>query len=111
MSNTKDELIAKYPYVIDIIERIRILLKEKGLSQRKFADEIGVHPGHVSKMMSMQCLPSATILFKLAFNGYDLNYIVTGKEGDDNSEYILELEKKLELANHYTSKLEQLIKQ
>ena len=110
MSINKTELLEMYPYLPDIVLRIKQLMSEKGHSQRSFSEEISVHPGHVSKMLAMHCLPSATILMRMALQGYDLNYIITGKKGEDSSERILELEKKLELANHYASKLEQLIK-
>ena len=111
MSTVRDELIRKHPYMPDIVNRIKELIDAKRLSQRKFADEIGVHPGHVSKVFSMVSLPSATILIKMAIAGYDMNYILKGGKTGIGGERVKELEEALKLANHYSSKLEQLIKQ
>ena len=109
MSTLRDELVKKHPYMPDIVNRIKELIDERKLSQRKFADEIGVHPGHVSKVFSMVSLPSATILIKMAIAGYDMNYVLKGeKTGSDKR--VEELEEALKLANHYSTKLEQLIK-
>ncbi|BAQ90623.1 Predicted transcriptional regulators (HipB) [uncultured Mediterranean phage uvMED] len=106
MSTMRDELVKKHPYMPDIVNRIKELLDEKKLSQRKFADEIGVHPGHVSKVFSMVSLPSATILIKMAIAGYDMNYILKGEKTDSESR-VKELEEQLKLADFYASKLEQ----
>ena len=105
MSTPRDELVKKHPYMPDIVNRIKELIDEKKLSQRKFADEIGVHPGHVSKVFSMVSLPSATILIKMAIAGYDMNYILKGEKTDTETR-VNELEEQLKLAEYYSSKLE-----
>tara|TARA_B100000073_G_C23663539_1_gene545614 strand:+ start:39 stop:374 length:336 start_codon:yes stop_codon:yes gene_type:complete len=108
MSTPRDELVKKHPYMPEIVTRIKELIDDRKLSQRKFADEIGVHPGHVSKVFSMVSLPSATILIKMAIAGYDMNYVLKGeKTGSD--ERVNELEEALKLANHYSTKLEKLL--
>ncbi len=105
MSTPRDELVKKHPYMTDIVNRIKELIDEKKLSQRKFADQIGVHPGHVSKVFSMVSLPSATILIKMAIAGYDMNYILKGEKTDTETR-VNELEEQLKLAEYYSSKLE-----
>ena len=106
MSIPRDELVKKHPYMPEIVNRIKELIDDRKLSQRKFADEIGVHPGHVSKVFSMVSLPSATILIKMAIAGYDMNYVLKGEKTDTETR-VHELEERLKLAEYYSSKLEQ----
>ena len=108
MSSTKEDFIAKYPFLPDIVQRIKAVLQERGHSQRSFAAEIGIHKGHVSKMMSMQCLPSANILIRMAQKGYDVNNLITGKE-DESRECLKTAEAKLKELTYYVEKLESLL--
>lgn len=65
----------------EIINRIKQIRKETGLSQEKFAKTIGVSPGNVSSWESGKALPGAIALKLIHENlGYSVNWILTGKD-------------------------------
>lgn len=110
MSSTNSHLINKVPELNSILDRIKEEMRIRGDTQRSLAAKIPCHAGQLSKALSGKTLPSANILIGIAREGYDMNYVLKGeKTGSD--ERVKELEEALKLANHYSSKLEQLIKQ
>lgn len=84
-------------------------MKIRGDTQKSLSAKIPCHAGQLSKALSGYTLPSANILIGMGREGYDMNYVFRGERSGVDSK-VQELERKLELAEHYSNKLEQLIK-
>lgn len=109
MSRTNSHLEKKVPELNLILERIKEEMRIRGDTQKSLSAKIPCHAGQLSKALSGYTLPSANILIGMGREGYDMNYILRGEKEGTNSK-ITALEKKLELAEHYALKLEQLIR-
>lgn len=65
-----------------LLDNIKLLCKEKGVSQRKMEQDIGISNGSSSKWVNSS--PSADVLQKLsAYFNVSINYLVTGKSDSD----------------------------
>lgn len=65
-----------------LLDNIKLLCKEKGVSQRKMEQDIGISNGSSSKWVNSS--PSADVLQKLsAYFNVSINYLVTGKSNSD----------------------------
>lgn len=63
---------------MDFLDRIKILCKNKGISQRKMEQEIGISNGASSKWASSS--PSIDIVKKLSnYFNVSINYLMTGE--------------------------------
>ena len=69
----------KYPEVEDISSRLQEILDREGLTQETFAKKIGISRGYLSKVLSKKAIPSGALLIKLANQGYDVTWILSGK--------------------------------
>lgn len=64
----------------DIIQRIKQIRAETGLSQSKFAQKLGVSSGNVSSWELGTALPGATALIAIRKTfGYSIDWILTGQ--------------------------------
>lgn len=82
-----------------LLDNIKLLCREKGISQRKMEQDIGISNGASSKWASSS--PSADILQKLSsYFNVSINYLVTGKADPDtislNSKDEKDIAKRLE---------------
>ncbi len=65
-----------------LLDNIKLLCKEKGVSQRKMEQDIGISNGASSKWGSSS--PSADVLQKLSsYFNVSINYLVTGETDSD----------------------------
>ena len=65
-----------------LLDNIKLLCKEKGVSQRKMEQDIGISNGASSKWINSS--PSADVLQKLSsYFNVSINYLVTGKNDSD----------------------------
>ena len=65
-----------------LLDNIKLLCKEKGVSQRKMEQDIGISNGASSKWENSS--PSADVLQKLsAYFNVSINYLVIGKSDSD----------------------------
>ena len=65
----------------DIIQRIKQIRAETGLSQNKFAKKIGVSSGNVSSWELGAALPGALALKSIQETfGYSIDWLLTGQE-------------------------------
>ncbi|MDD5866350.1 MAG: helix-turn-helix transcriptional regulator [Lachnospiraceae bacterium] len=72
--------------------RIRILRRQRGLSQATLAEYIGISSKHLSKIELNEVSFSISILIKLsAFFRVSNDYILTGKDFEVTSEQLLYL--------------------
>ena len=62
----------------DISSRFRQLIKEHGITQRKFCEQTGISVGHLSKVLTGNAIPSGAMLISIANKGYDVNWILSG---------------------------------
>lgn len=75
----------------EIINRIKQIRKETGLSQDKFAKAIGVSSGNVSSWELGKALPGALALKSIRENlGYSINWILTGEVETQKEEALQE---------------------
>jgi len=63
----------------DIKGRIAELVKQSGSNQSEFARSLGVKPNHFSMLVSTDTGLSASILFKFAELGVNMNWLMLGK--------------------------------
>lgn len=79
-----------------LVERIREIMTEKGLSSSHFADAIGIQRPAVSHILSGRNRPSLDVVYKILerFKEIDPNWLLTGK----GSMKVLKEEKKPEPA-------------
>ena len=94
----------KYPEVIDIASRFKEILDREGLTQETFAKKIGISRGYLSKVLSKRAIPSGALLIKLANKGYDVTWILSGKESG-----LINWAKEKELLEFHIKRLEELI--
>lgn len=65
-----------------LLDRIKLLCKQKGISQRKMEQEIGISNGSSSKWETSS--PSIEVLQKLSsYFHVSINYLMTGKPDSD----------------------------
>ncbi len=94
----------------EIIERIKQIRKEAGLSQDKFAKAIGVSSGNVSSWESKKALPGALALRSIHENlGYSIDWLLTGKIPSSFKQPTISTESDQDL-KEMTTVLEQLLK-
>lgn len=61
--------------------RIEALIHDKGITQREFADMVGVTPIALSRIIRQDRTPHAPILANIATAlGVTIDYLVTGKQ-------------------------------
>ena len=82
-----------------LLDNIKLLCKEKGVSQRKMEQDIGISNGASSKWVTSS--PSGDVLQKLSsYFNVSINYLVTGKTDSDtislNSKDEKDIAKRLE---------------
>lgn len=77
----------------EIVERLRKAFRDTGMQQQDLADKIGTSRSYVGNVMSGRALLSGNIMKKLAEQGFDIPYILTGQSEADK---IRVLEIKLE---------------
>ena len=77
----------------EIVERLRKAFRDTGMQQQELADKIGTSRSYVGNVMSGRALLSGNIMKKLAEQGFDIPYILTGQSEADK---IRVLEIKLE---------------
>ena len=77
----------KYAYKItktaEISSRYRQMIKEHGITQRKFCELTGISVGHLSKVLTGNAIPSGSMLISIANKGYDVNWILSGSSSKD----------------------------
>ena len=89
----------------DIKERIAELVEKSGGNQSEFARKLGIKPNHFSMVLSTDSGLSASILFKFAELGVNMNWLMQGKGEIWQSE--LEINSVLQTKiNDLTSELE-----
>jgi transcriptional regulator with XRE-family HTH domain len=77
------------------IERLEMLLKEKGISQKSLAEYIGIRNPSISEWKKEGTIPRADIAIKIAeYLNVSVEYLITGVE-PDNSTIIESLRKHL----------------
>ena len=69
-----------------MVERIKIVIKESGLSNGDFADKIGVNPASLSHILSGRNKPSLDFVMKLldAFGSINTDWLLFGKETEND---------------------------
>ena len=87
-----------------IVERLREVMKEKGVTQADFTKKFGIDRSYVSKVLTKKVLPSGYFLIQIAEMGFDVGYILSGngKRGDSV--------KRIEQLEFYVDQLERLVK-
>ena len=73
-------LLDKTPEIEVISSRFQELLDKEGATQESFAKKVGLSRGHISKVLTSKALPSGAMCIKLANAGYDVTYLLSGKE-------------------------------
>ena len=64
-----------------MIERIVMLMKERGLNGKQLAEEIGIAKNAISEWKSGRIKPSTDVVIKIAdYFGVSCDYLLTGKE-------------------------------
>jgi transcriptional regulator with XRE-family HTH domain len=68
------------------IERLEILLKEKGISQKSLAEYIGIRNPSISEWKKEGTIPRADIAIKMAeYLNVSVEYLITGTESDNSA--------------------------
>ena len=62
----------------DISSRFRQMIKDFNMTQRGFCEKTGISPGHLSKVLTGNAIPSGAMLISIAKKGFDVNYILSG---------------------------------
>ncbi len=52
--------------LIRLGEQLKIIRKEKGLTQEQLAEKVGIHPTYVGKLEGGKSNPSTLLLFKIS---------------------------------------------
>jgi transcriptional regulator with XRE-family HTH domain len=87
------------------IERLEILLKERGISQKSLAEYIGIRNPSISEWKKEGTIPRADIAIKIAeYINVSVEYLITGTE-PDNSAIIASLRKHLKNIENDVNKL------
>ncbi|WP_061222156.1 helix-turn-helix domain-containing protein [Leptospira weilii] len=61
-------------------DRIRVLLKALGVTQKEFADNVGISQGFVSEIINGKNVPSHETLARIAFKyRVNLNWLINGE--------------------------------
>lgn len=90
-----------------LLERVKMLCKEKGISQGKMEKEIGISNGASSKWKSSS--PSMEILQKLSsYFGVTVDYLMTGNNATTKIEHILNEKDKRDIAKDVENIMEKL---
>ena len=67
-------------------DRLKILRKAKGLSQKELAQEVGTSQGYICALEQNKKIPGGEILISLKnFLGVDLNWLLTGEDVQVNT--------------------------
>jgi|TARA_B110000914_G_C15076972_1_gene271034 transcriptional regulator with XRE-family HTH domain len=90
-----------------IKERLKISIKDNGISQAGMARQIGISPNHLATILSSETGLSATIIIGFAKAGYDVQWLLTG---ESNLSRIAELADKLKDAYTLIDSLERILK-
>ena len=61
-----------------ISSRFRQMIKDHNMTQRGFCEKTGISPGHLSKVLTGNAIPSGAMLISIAKKGFDVNYILSG---------------------------------
>ena len=74
----KSNLSSNITVSSDLTTRFRKLIKDQNMTQKSFCLKTGISTGHLSKVLTGNAIPSGAMLFAIAKEGYDVNYILTG---------------------------------
>jgi transcriptional regulator with XRE-family HTH domain len=81
MATQAKEITAGQPSAFG--ERLKSLRMSKGMSQKAFAENVGVHPVHYNRYENGVTVPAAETLSKLAEGlGVSVDYLLEGKNED-----------------------------
>ena len=104
--------------MVAVKERIALLIKGSGGNQSEFARRLGVKPNHLSMVLSSDTGLSASILFKFAELGVNMNWLMMGlgeawqkdqQTSSESEEKIAELESRLLRSKVIAETLESII--
>ena len=87
-----------------ISKRFQELLDREGITQDSFSKKLGLSRGHLSKVLTQKALPSGVMLIKLANAGYDVMWLLSGKESG-----LANWEKEKELLEYHIDRLEKIL--
>ena len=92
----------------EIIKRFQHLMRDREITQAELAEVLGFSRTYISSILVGRADMSGAFLKSLAFNGWPIEWILTGKI-DQWKERAEKAEKKLELLEYHIQRLEELI--
>ena len=92
----------------EIIKRFQHLMREREVTQAELAEALGFSRTYISSILVGRSDMSGAFLKSLAFNGWPIEWILTGKV-DQWKERAEKAEKKLELLDYHVQRLEKLV--
>ena len=102
----KQKYAKKFSETEEISSRFRLLIKDHNMTQRGFCEETGISPGHLSKVLTGNAIPSGAMLISIAKKGYDVNHILSGSSA---SEILTEREAEIEKLKVIVDELRSII--
>ena len=100
----------------EIIKRFQHLMRQKDLTQSEIAEKLGLSRTYISSIIAGRSDVSGKFLKALAFEGWPVTWMLTGKadqlESVSSEEWksrAEKAEKKLELLEYHIQRLEELI--
>ena len=102
----KTKYSKKFSESEDISSRFRQMIKDHNMTQRGFCEETGISPGHLSKVLTGNAIPSGAMLISIAKKGYDVNHILSGSSA---SEILTEREAEIEKLKVIVDELRSII--
>ena len=87
-----------------IADRFQELLDKEGLTQEAFAKKVGLSRGHISKVLTARVAPSGAMLIRLADDGYDVTWLLSGEKSG-----LANWSKEKELLEFHIKRLEEMI--
>ena len=103
----KRNYASKFTESEEISSRFRQMIKEHGITQRKFCEQTGISAGHLSKVLTGRAIPSGSILISIANKGYDVNWVLSESSSKSKLE---EREKEMEKLIYQINEIEILVK-
>jgi len=79
----KTQYSKKFSESDDISSRFRQMIKDHNMTQRGFCEKTGISPGHLSKVLTGNAIPSGAMLISIAKKGFDINYILSGTSASE----------------------------
>ena len=97
----------------EILKRFQHLMREKNLTQTEIAERLRFSRTYISSIIAGRSDFSGSFLKALAFDGWPVTWILTGKAEDQSMEdweqRALDAEEKLKLLIYHVQRLEELI--